>query len=84
MTQYTTTGGSNADAVRYVFLARMANLLASRDYKSEAKDLFEKVLELEERVGYADTAATFIQKQVLREKQLFYIYYSEEVINLQM
>lgn len=64
------------DAVRYVFLARMVNFMATQLRTQVIYELLPKVLSIEEVIGYADAAPTFIQKYLLREKQLFYIFYS--------
>lgn len=72
--QYSNAANSNddADAVLYVFMARIANFLAQHKRSVDTSDLVKRVMELEGKIGSADTAAPFLHKQVLREKQIFY------------
>lgn len=72
-----------ADAVLYIFLARVANLLARNDRVFDGSVLVEKILELEKKIGNADHAPTFIQEYVLFEKQVFYGYYSTQAAGFQ-
>lgn len=74
---------SDADAVLYIFLTRITNYLATQQRFSDANCLIKPIMELEEKVGYADGASTFIQEHVLREKQLFYIFYYSQAAEFQ-
>lgn len=65
-----------ANAVLYIFLARTVNFLASQDRIPDAHCLIWKVLELEDMIGYADFAPTYMKEMILREKQLFYIFHT--------
>lgn len=67
-----------ADAVLYIFLTRIANFLAENNRFSDGSILVKRILELEKKVGYADDAPIFIRDNVSFEKQLFYIYYSNQ------
>lgn len=62
-------------AILYIFFARTVNFLANLGRSSGAYQLSLIVALLEKHVGYADHSALFIQRHVLREKQLFYINY---------
>lgn len=72
---------NDVDAIRYIFITRAANYLASRNRTANVEGLFKKIVELEARIGYAETMPSFIQQQVLREKQLFYIFYSNDFVD---
>lgn len=67
-------------SVFYIYLTRIANFLASNNCITSARQLFEKILILEKKIGYSDTAPLFIQKQVMREKQIFYIFFSQQTV----
>lgn len=74
--QYVNKGNPNpeADALLYVFFAHISSFLASQKRFADASGLSKKTLEWEGKVGYADTASPFIQEEVQRQKQLFYIF----------
>lgn len=67
-----------ADAILYIFLTQIANSLAENDRISDGSILIKRILELEQTVGYADDATTFIQNYVLYQKQSFYTFYAQQ------
>lgn len=71
---------NEADAVLYIFLVRIANFLADTNRTTDGSILIKKILELEEKIGYADNAPIFIQDYVVFERLLFYFYYSTEAV----
>lgn len=75
-----TSGDKNGDAILYVFLTRIVNFLAFHNRETAADELLCKIVKLEETIGFADTASSSLYEQVLREKQLLYIFYSNEVL----
>lgn len=66
--------GSDADVYSYIFLARTVNFLAGQN--RTANELTKNVWMLEQKIGYADDVPRYIYKYAMREKQLYYIYYS--------
>lgn len=67
----------------YVFHARCVNLLAFQGRQTEAKELSQKVFELERKIGNLDTAPKFLYDQFIRERQLFYIFYAISALEYQ-
>lgn len=80
---YNNTASTDENAVLYIFLTRIANYLAEVKRIPDGSVLVKKILELEEKVGSADNASTFIQNFVSFEKQLFYIFYSTQAAEYQ-
>lgn len=78
LAQHTESVDSEAEAVFYIFLVRTANFLTAIDRTNDAENLLTSIMKLEEAVDYAETKPGFIQMHVLREKQLFYILYSNQ------
>lgn len=77
------SSNNNSDAVLYIFMSSIASVLAITNHSSDASELIQRILELEQTIGYAHLAPIFIQEQVTREKQLFYIFYADQTISFQ-
>lgn len=69
----------DADAVHYIHFARIVNFLAAQRRFTDAIDLSRKLLTIEEKIGYADSSPAFIQKHLIREKQLYYTFYNHQM-----
>lgn len=78
-----TSDNDSDDALLYVFLTNIARVMATTNHSSNANELIQRILELEQRIGNAETVPLFIQDRVLKEKQLFYIFYADKTIPFQ-